>query len=62
MGVKDRTELGDDTYIPLTSVLEGVVVLRPNPEAGSNGAGKGGKKKAAGAAKSGAGAGAGSKA
>lgn len=31
MGVSDRCELGDEQYIPLTSVLEGVVVLRANP-------------------------------
>lgn len=34
MGVKDRCELGDDAYVPLTTVLEGVVVVKPNPEAG----------------------------
>jgi 26S proteasome regulatory subunit N1 len=33
MGVHDRAELADDTYIALTSVIEGVVVLRVNPEA-----------------------------
>lgn len=33
LSVKDRAELGDDSYIALTPVLEGVVVLRPNPEA-----------------------------
>lgn len=33
LSVRDRAELGDDTYLPLTSVLEGVVVLRVNPEA-----------------------------
>uniref|UniRef100_A0A0G4GM15 Uncharacterized protein n=1 Tax=Chromera velia CCMP2878 TaxID=1169474 RepID=A0A0G4GM15_9ALVE len=27
----DRAELGDDKYLPLSPVLEGVVVLRPNP-------------------------------
>ncbi len=30
MGVHDRTELADDTYTPLTTVVEGVVVLRVN--------------------------------
>jgi 26S proteasome regulatory subunit N1 len=33
MGVHDRAELGDDAFLALTSVLEGVVVLRPNPAA-----------------------------
>lgn len=32
LAVKDRAELGDDAYTPLSSVLEGVVVLRANPE------------------------------
>lgn len=31
--VKDRAELSDDAYIALSPVLEGIVVLRPNPEA-----------------------------
>ena len=33
MGVKDRTELADDAYLPLANVMEGVVVLRANPAA-----------------------------
>lgn len=33
MGVHDRTELADDSYLTLTNVLEGVVVLRVNPAA-----------------------------
>ncbi len=33
LGVNDRAELADDTYIALTNVLEGVVVLRANPNA-----------------------------
>jgi hypothetical protein len=33
LGVKDRAELVDDTYIAAAAVLEGVVVLRPNPAA-----------------------------
>jgi 26S proteasome regulatory subunit N1 len=32
LAVKDRAELGDDAYTPLTAVLEGVVVLRVNAE------------------------------
>jgi 26S proteasome regulatory subunit N1 len=51
MGVKDRAELPDDAYTPLTNVTEGVVVLRPNPAAkekktkpaAGGGAGAGGK-------------------
>jgi len=31
LGSKDRAELVDDSYIALTSVLEGVVVVRKNP-------------------------------
>ena len=33
LGANDRAELVDDTYIALSSILEGVVVLRPNPVA-----------------------------
>jgi 26S proteasome regulatory subunit N1 len=33
LGVKDRAELVDDTFIAAAAVLEGVVVLRPNPAA-----------------------------
>ena len=32
-GVKDRAELASTEYIALTSVLEGVVILRKNPDA-----------------------------
>ncbi|KAJ0404772.1 hypothetical protein P43SY_005596 [Pythium insidiosum] len=32
LSVKDRAELATDEYLPLTNVLEGVVVLRKNPE------------------------------
>ena len=33
LGARDRAELVDDTYITSAAVLEGVVVLRPNPAA-----------------------------
>jgi hypothetical protein len=33
IGVKDRAELVDDAHIALTNVLEGPVILRPNPQA-----------------------------
>lgn len=33
LGVNDRAELADDTWIPFTAVLEGVVVVRINPAA-----------------------------
>jgi 26S proteasome regulatory subunit N1 len=32
LNVKDRAELASDEYIPLTNVLEGVVILRKNPD------------------------------
>ena len=32
LGVKDRAELATNEYLPVTSVLEGVVILRKNPE------------------------------
>ncbi|GLE11740.1 hypothetical protein PINS_up024351 [Pythium insidiosum] len=32
LSVKDRAELATDEYLPLTNVLEGVVVLRKNPD------------------------------
>ena len=32
LGVKDRAELATSEYLPCTSVLEGVVILRKNPE------------------------------
>lgn len=28
----ERAELATEKYIPLTSILEGVVILKPNPE------------------------------
>jgi len=48
MGVKDRSELADDAHVAATSVLEGVVVLVPNPDAGKPAPGR--KKPAAAAA------------
>ena len=33
LAAKERAELGTDEYIPLTSVLEGFVILRKNPAA-----------------------------
>jgi 26S proteasome regulatory subunit N1 len=33
LGPKDRAELAGDEWLPLSAVLEGVVVLRPNPAA-----------------------------
>jgi len=27
----ERAELGSDKYLPLSAVLEGVVILKPNP-------------------------------
>ncbi len=32
LGVKDRAELATDEYIAVSNVLEGVVILKPNPE------------------------------
>jgi len=32
LGYGDRAELATDEYIPLTSVLEGFVILKPNPD------------------------------
>jgi len=32
LGYEDRAELATDEYIPLTSVLEGFVILKPNPD------------------------------
>ena len=32
LGVGDRAELANDRYLPLSSVLEGFVVLKPNPD------------------------------
>ncbi|CEO95240.1 26S proteasome non-ATPase regulatory subunit 2 like protein [Plasmodiophora brassicae] len=36
LGYNDRAELATDEYIPVTSVLEGFVILKKNPEAGSS--------------------------
>ncbi|EFA83382.1 26S proteasome regulatory subunit S2 [Heterostelium album PN500] len=33
LGFNDRAELATDDYIPLSSVLEGIVILKPNPNA-----------------------------
>ncbi len=32
LGIKDRAELATDEYIAVSNVLEGVVILKPNPE------------------------------
>ena len=32
LGVGDRAELATEKYIPVTPILEGCVILRPNPE------------------------------
>ena len=32
LNVGERAELATNKYIPLTSMLEGVVILKPNPE------------------------------
>ena len=32
LGHGERAELATDEYIPLTSVLEGFVILKPNPD------------------------------
>jgi hypothetical protein len=42
LGVRDRAELADDAWLPLSSALEGVVVVRPNPDAVPSGASGGG--------------------
>lgn len=52
IGVKDRAELADDTYVALTPVLEGIVVLRTNPASKTA---KAKTKKAAGSASASAG-------
>ena len=45
LSAKDRAELVDvESRTPMTSVLEGVVVLRPDPEAAAKGQKVGGKK------------------
>ncbi|KAN0021543.1 hypothetical protein ACTFIU_010150 [Dictyostelium citrinum] len=33
LGYNERAELATDDYIPLTNILEGIVILRPNPNA-----------------------------
>jgi 26S proteasome regulatory subunit N1 len=33
LSVGERAELATDEYLPLTSVLEGLVILRKNPDA-----------------------------
>ena len=43
MQVKDRAELVDDAFIPLTTVVEGIVVLRANPLARAKAGAGGGK-------------------
>jgi 26S proteasome regulatory subunit N1 len=32
LGVGDRAELATEKYIPVTPILEGCVILRPNPD------------------------------
>ena len=32
LAIGERAELATDEYLPLTSVLEGVVILKKNPE------------------------------
>ena len=32
LNVGERAELATNKYLPLTSMLEGVVILKPNPE------------------------------
>ena len=32
LAVGERAELGTEKYLPLSGVLEGVVILRPNPD------------------------------
>ena len=32
LGYNDRAELATDEYISLTPILEGFVILKPNPE------------------------------
>lgn len=41
LGAKDRAELADDTYEPLTSVIEGFVIVRKKAEEAGSGAGAG---------------------
>lgn len=61
IGAKDRAELADEAYTPLTSVLEGVVVLRKNPDAKKGKAASAAAAAAAGAAAAGGGAAGGNK-
>lgn len=32
MGAGERAELGTEKYLALSSILEGVVILKPNPD------------------------------
>ena len=32
LSVGERAELGTQKYLPVTPVLEGIVILKPNPE------------------------------
>ncbi len=32
LSVGERAELGTNKYLPLSSVLEGIVILKPNPD------------------------------
>ena len=32
MSAGERAELGDDKYVALSPILEGAVILRPNPD------------------------------
>jgi len=36
LGFNERAELATDDYIALTNILEGIVILKPNPNASSN--------------------------
>jgi len=55
LGVRDRAELADEAWLALTGTVEGVVVVRRNPDAPVDPAAAGAKKKAAGASGAGAG-------
>jgi len=46
LGFLDRAELATDDYIPVSSVLEGFVILKPNPNASEKPASKEKEKKA----------------
>jgi 26S proteasome regulatory subunit N1 len=32
MNAGERCELGTEKYLPLSSILEGIVLLKPNPD------------------------------